>query len=116
MHKHTGLVPCQETKSPPEGLRKKNGVWGGEVEGENFEKRDVLVTKPLSLITGSWVIGLSLGIEITQLTAIFLNVIHKENHRTTQNGLVKHNTGIVRHKQIADNVQVVDISVVGYIE
>lgn len=61
MHKHTGLVPCQETKSPPEGLRKKNGVCGGEVDGENFEKRDVLVTKPLSLITGSWVIGLSLG-------------------------------------------------------
>lgn len=31
------------------------------MDGENFEKRDVLVTKPLSLITGSWVIGLSLG-------------------------------------------------------
>ena len=40
---------------------KKTVCGGGEVDGENFEKRDVLVTKPLSLITGSWVIGLSLG-------------------------------------------------------
>lgn len=46
------------TKSPPECLQKKGR---GEVDGDNFEKREVLVTKPLFLITGSWVIGLSLG-------------------------------------------------------
>ena len=40
--------------------QKKQGEVG-EVEGETFEKREVLVTKSLFLITGSWVIGLSLG-------------------------------------------------------
>ena len=64
MLKGAGLVPYQKTKSPPECLGKKK--WGGggdEVVGETFKvlKSMVLVTKPLFLITGSWVIVLSLG-------------------------------------------------------
>lgn len=43
--------------------REKKVCWGEEVEGETFKvlKSMVLVTKPLFLITGSWVIVLSLG-------------------------------------------------------
>ena len=53
--------------------------------------------------------GVQRDIEITQFPLVLSQVIHIEQHRPFQVGVIKENAGVVRDQQVGDDVQVVDV-------